>query len=103
MKSTFFRETRPTNATPISQRVLGFKSNVIHPQNEKLTSFENGLREELNKIKSCRSLLVFADKTTNLYEIPPDIYETLRPIGRPIPTPKETSTKKPKSSPKRLT
>ena len=33
------------------------------------------LREDLNKIKSSRNLLVFADKTTNLYEMPPDQYK----------------------------
>ena len=35
------------------------------------------LREDLNKIKSSRNLLVFADKTTNLYEMLPDQYKTL--------------------------
>ena len=73
---------------------FGFKSNVTPPQNEKITVFENGLyymvrsikfksvrndfqstlREDLKKIKSSRNLLVFADKTTNLYEMPPGQY-----------------------------
>ena len=35
------------------------------------------LREDLNKIKSSGNLLVFADKTTNLYEMLPDQYKTL--------------------------
>ena len=39
--------------------------------------FQSTLREDLNKIKSSRNLLVFADKTTNLYEMPPDQYKTL--------------------------
>ena len=77
MDSIFFRETRPTNC--------GFKSNATPSQNENHTPFENGfydmvwsikfksnnfqfmLREDLNKIKSPRNLLVFADKTMNLY------------------------------------
>ena len=76
---------------------FGFKSNVTPPQNEKLTPVENGLydmvrsiefksvrnnfqstlREDLNKIKSSGNLLVFADKTTNLYEMLPDQYKML--------------------------
>ena len=35
------------------------------------------LREDLNKIKSPRNLLVFADKTMNLYYMPPNQYKTL--------------------------
>ena len=35
------------------------------------------LREDTNKIKSSRNLLVFPDKTMNLYEMPPDQYKTL--------------------------
>ena len=38
-------------------------------------NFQSTLREDLNKIKSSRNLLVFADKTTNLYEMPPDQYK----------------------------
>ena len=76
---------------------FGFKSNVTPPQNDRLTPFENGLndmvrsiefksvrnnfqstlRGDLNKIKSSRNLFVFADKTTNLYEMPPHQYKTL--------------------------
>ena len=39
--------------------------------------FQSTLREDLNKIKSSKNLLVFADKTTNLYENPPDQYKML--------------------------
>ena len=35
-------------------------------------NFQSTLREDLNKIKSSRNLLLLGDKTTNLYEIPPD-------------------------------
>ena len=76
---------------------FGFKSNITPPHNKKLNPFENGLydmvrsiefksvrnnfqstlSEELNKIKSSRNLLVFAEKTTNLYEMPPDQYKML--------------------------
>ena len=38
---------------------------------------QSTLREDLNKIKSSRNLLLFADKTTNLYEMPTDQYKTL--------------------------
>ena len=31
-------------------------------------NFQSTLRKDLNKIKSSRNLLIFADKTTNLYE-----------------------------------
>ena len=67
------------------------------PQNEKPIPFENGLydmvrsiefksvinnfeftlRKDLNNIKSFRNLLVFADETTNLYEMPTDQYTAL--------------------------
>ena len=35
-------------------------------------NFQSTLREDLNKIKPSRNLLVFADKKRNLYEMPPD-------------------------------
>ena len=70
---------------------------VTPPHNEKLTPFEKGLydmvrsikfksvwnnfqsmlREDLNKKKSSRNFLVFADKTMNLYEMPPDQYKMI--------------------------
>ena len=40
-------------------------------------NFQSTLTEDINKIKSSRNLLVFPDKTTNLYEMPPDQYKTL--------------------------
>ena len=40
-------------------------------------NFQSTLIEDLNKIKPSRNLPVFADKTTNLYKMPPDQYKTL--------------------------
>ena len=40
-------------------------------------NFQSMLRKDLHKIKSSRNLLVFADKTTSLYEMPPDQHKTL--------------------------
>ena len=91
-RACFFENPDQRNSN--NSRNFGFKSNVTPPQNEKLTPFENRfyvmarstelksvrnnfqptLIEDLNRIKSFRSrnLLVFADKTTNLYEMLPD-------------------------------
>ena len=41
-------------------------------------NFQSMKREDLNKIKSSRNLLVFANKTTNLYEMPPSQCKTLQ-------------------------
>ena len=90
MESIFFEKPDQRNSNNSTN--FGFKSNVTPPQNEKLTPFENGLydmmrsiefksvrnnfqstlREDLNKIKPSRNLLMFADKKRNLYEMPPD-------------------------------
>ena len=95
-KAYFFEKPDQLNSNNSTN--FGFKSNVIPSQNEKLTSFENGLynmvqsiefksvrnnfqstlSKELNKIRSSRNLLVFADKTTNLYEMPPNQCKTLQ-------------------------
>ena len=67
----------------------GLRSNISPPQNQALTSFENDiydvvkniefmkvrndfqdkLKEDINEISSSENLLVFADKSTNLYEM----------------------------------
>ena len=95
MESIFFEKPDQRNSNNSTN--FGFKSNVTPPQNEKLTPFENGLydmvrsiefksvrnnfqstlRKDLNKIKSSGNLLVFANKTRNLHEMPPDQYKTL--------------------------
>ena len=94
-KAYFFEKPDQRNSNNSTN--FGVKPNVIPPQNEKITPYENGLydtvrsiefksvrnnfesmlRKDLNKIKSSRNLLVFADKTTNLYEMPPDQYKML--------------------------
>ena len=76
---------------------FGSMSNLTHLQNEYLTPFENNLYDmvcniefktgqngfqkilisDLKKIQSSKNLLVFADKTKNLYEISPDQYNYL--------------------------
>ena len=94
-KAYFFEKPGQCNSNNSTN--FGFESNVTPPQSEKLTPFENGLydmvwsikfksvrnnfqsmlKEDLNKIKSSRKFFVFADKTTNLYEIPPAQYKRL--------------------------
>ena len=76
---------------------FGFKSNFIPPEHELLSPFESDLyhmipsinfkparndfqkkfTEDVNKIKSSENLLVFARKTTNLYEMIPEQYKTI--------------------------
>ena len=51
-------------------------------------NFQSTLREDLNKIKPSRNLLVFADKKGTCMKC------------HPIPTSNENSTKKPKNSPR---
>ena len=76
---------------------FGFKSNFTPPQHELLSLFESDLYEMIqsisfktvrnefqkkltggiNNIKSSENLLIFADKTTNLYEMTPEEYKTI--------------------------
>ena len=121
-KAHFFE--KPDQRSSNNSTNFGFKSNVTSQQNEKFTPFGNGLydmkrsiefksvrndfqstlREDLNKIKSSRNLLVFADKTTNLYEIPPDQYKTLlnniitKTYGRADSNAKRNTNKKAKKT-----
>ena len=39
--------------------------------------FQKKLAEDINNIKSSENLLIFADKTTNLYEMTPEQYKTI--------------------------
>ena len=75
---------------------FGFKSSFTPPQHELLSpfgtdlydmirsinfkpvknDFQKKLTEDTNNIKSSENLLVFADKTTNLYEMTPKQYKT---------------------------
>ena len=76
---------------------FGFKSNFTPLQHELLSPFESDLydmiqssnfkpvknkfqkklTEDINNIKSSENLLIFADKTTNLYEMTPESYKTI--------------------------
>ena len=76
---------------------FGFKSSFTPPQHELLSLFESDLydiirsinfkpvrndfqkklTEDINNIKSSENLLIFADKTANLYEITPEQYQTI--------------------------
>ena len=40
--------------------------------------FQKKLTKDINNIKSSENLLIFADKTTNLYEMTPEQYKTIR-------------------------
>ena len=75
---------------------FGFKFNLSAPQNEHLIQFQNDLNDivrtiefntgrndfqktlmsDLKKTQSSKNVLVFADKTTNLYEMSPDQYNS---------------------------
>lgn len=75
----------------------GFKTDATPPQNEHLNAFENDLYEmirrlefklnrndfqkrlndDMKKIRSNKNILVFADKSTNFYEMPKQQYEKL--------------------------
>ena len=39
--------------------------------------FQKKLSKDINNIKSSENLLIFADKTTNLYEMIPEQYKTI--------------------------
>ena len=39
--------------------------------------YQKKLTEDINNIKSSENLLIFADKTTNLYEMTPEQYKTI--------------------------
>ena len=39
--------------------------------------FQKKITKDINKIKSSENLLIFADKTTNLYEMTPEQYKTI--------------------------
>ena len=74
-----------------------FKSNMAPPPNEHLNKFENAmydlikniefrdnrnvfqtkLKEDLKKVKLSGKIMVFADKTTNMYEMSKDEYTKL--------------------------
>ena len=76
---------------------FGFKSSFTPPQHELFSPFESDLydiirsinfkpfrndfqkklTQDINNIKSSKSLLIFADKTTDLSEMTPEQYKTI--------------------------
>ena len=39
--------------------------------------FQKKITKDINQIKSSENLIIFADKTTNLYEMTPEQYKTI--------------------------
>ena len=94
MESTFFvgKKNRP-----VGNKKFGFKSNFTPPQHELLPPFKSDLydmiqsinfkpvrsyfqkklTEDINNIRSSENLLIFAGKTTNVYEMTPEQYKTI--------------------------
>ena len=72
-----------SNFTPLQHELLSpFKSdlyNIVRSISFKpvRNDFQKKLLEDMNNIKSGEDLHVFADKTTNLYEMTPEQYETI--------------------------
>ena len=89
-----------SNSQPVNESAngyFGFKTLTTPPPNEHLNAFENDLydliqkveftnvqntfqqklRKDVQSIKSSNNMLVFADKSTNLYELSRDHYEKL--------------------------
>ena len=93
MESRFFDKKE----SPVTNANFGFKLNFTPPQHELLSPFESDLYDmirsinfkpvrsdfqkklanNINNIKLSENLLIFADKTTNLYEITPEQYKTV--------------------------
>ena len=88
------------NSQPVNESAneyFGFKTSTTQPPNEHLNAFENDLydliqkveftnvqntfqqklKNDVHSIKSSNYMLVFADKSTNLYELSRDHYEKL--------------------------
>ena len=91
----FCKENRENNSGQCKN--FGFKTVVTPPQNEDLNAFENDmydmirnveftnvrnefldhLNRDIESIRSSKNVLVFADKSTNLYELSHDNYQKL--------------------------
>ena len=88
------------NSKPVNESAngyFGFKTRTTPPPNKHLNAFENDLYDPIQKVeftnvqntfqkklkkdiqsnKSSNNMLVFADKSTNLYELSRDNYEKL--------------------------
>ena len=86
-----------TKEHSVNNMNFGFKSSFTLPQHELLSPFESdlydmirsinfkpvrsdfqkNLTEDINNIKSSEYMLIFAGKTTNLYEMTPEHYKTI--------------------------
>lgn len=95
----YFFEKQTVNNDEEKKENFGFKSNAAPPPNDALAAFENdlyemvrsiefksstsknGFQRQLDKdakdIASSPDVLVFADKTTNLYSVKPETYKKL--------------------------
>ena len=84
------------NEHSVNNMNFGFKSSFTSRQHELFSLFESDLHDiirsinfkpvrndfqkltqDINNIRSSKSLLIFADKTTNLYEMTPEQYKTI--------------------------
>ena len=93
----FFFLNRGDTKNNIEKKTFGFKSKNFPAQIKELRDFEDDLfniaksikyretkdtfqrkmKEDIRKLKSSKNVYVFADKTTNIYEVPPDEYKKL--------------------------
>ena len=91
----FCKENRENNSDQCKN--FGFKTVVTPPQNEDLNAFENDtydmirnvkftnirskfldhINRDIESIRSSKKVLVFADKSRNLYELSRENYQTL--------------------------
>ena len=67
---------------PVCHKLLPFESELFELINSisfkhKSNNFQRNLRNQINSIKKSNKLIVFADKTNNLYKIGPKIYYKL--------------------------
>ena len=70
----------PTNkCAPVCPKLLSFESELFDLINSisfkrKVNNFQRNLRNQINSMKKSNKLIVFADKTNNLYKIGPKNY-----------------------------
>ena len=96
-KAYHFCKSNSQPANELANGYFGFKTLTTPPPNKLLNAFENyfydlirkveftnvqdtfqqKLRKDVQSIKSSNNMLVFADKSTNLYELSRDHYEKL--------------------------
>ena len=77
------RRLFPTShSAPMCQRLLAFESDLIDlVKNIRFryvnNNFQNSLRKDIQRINNSNNVIVFADKTNNLYEVKPKFYNDL--------------------------